>query len=615
MFFALLIVLAASVFVAPATQAQMNGDSLSLDSTGKTGFSVTGTVVNSVTGEPISRALVQLSNFGVGAMSPSTSVEVANALNSAMRERAMLTDREGRFKLEGLPHMTIAFTARKPGFFSPSELSEGGLQSSLNHVEVGAETPAVVLKLVPEAIITGRVTDANGEPLEGVTIRVNGVQHTNGRRQLQPLMQDQEEPQTWTTNEDGEYRVAGLMPGSYYISAVPYSSNQVPGPSMVHGATVIEGDVIIQKMQSLPSADEDKNHSLGIPRVAYPVTYYPGVAELNDATPLQISAGQRPEIDFTVRPAPVILIAGQLTGLGRAQDVEMQFSNESGDDLSLDKQFDAQSGAFQAHIIAAGPCVIKADAKDAFDHPLHGQVTVNGTSSVRNVHVNLGPALSIPIVVRTETTKPFTETAASTAGRGITSRLVIQNIPVSVNLHPVEMGRPELSASVEGGPNNPLLVLRNLEPGKYNVEVIPNNTESNTWYVKSILYGGADLFREELTVAPGQASAMEIVLRDDSAVLQGTVQSVEDEGQAAAVLVVPDYAPLDPKMIVANDRGEFQLDGLAPGDYKVFAFDRLDGLEYSNPQTLDQYASKAAQVSLQPNEKTNVKVDLIQRGE
>ena len=190
----------------------------------------------------------------------------------------------------------------------------------------------------------------------------------------------------------------------------------------------------------------------------------------------------------------------------------------------------------------------------------------------------------------------------------------MQSIPVSVNLHPIEIGRPDVSASVEGGPNNPLLVLRNLEAGRYKVEVVPNNTENNSWYVKSIFYGGADLFRQELTVAGGEASPMEIVLRDDSAVLHGTVQFEETEGQAA-VLVVPDYAPLDPKMTVADDRGEFQIDGLAPGEYKIFAFDRLDGLEYSNPEVLGEYASKAAQVSLLPNEKTTVKVDLIQRGE
>ncbi len=68
-------------------------------------------------------------------------------------------------------------------------------------------------------------------------------------------------------------------------------------------------------------------------------------------------------------------------------------------------------------------------------------------------------------------------------------------------------------------------------------------------------------------------------------------------------------------MTVADDHGDFQIDGLAPGEYKVFAFDRLDGLEYSNPDVLSEYASKAAQVSLQPNEKTTVRVDLIPRGE
>ena len=186
-------------------------------------------------------------------------------------------------------------------------------------------------------------------------------------------------------------------------------------------------------------------------------------------------------------------------------------------------------------------------------------------------------------------------------------------VPVSVNLYPVEIGHQDVSASVEGS-SNPVLVLRNLEPGRYKVEVIPNNLEKDSWYVKSAFYGATDLLREELTVAPGVASSMEIVIRDDSAMLRGTVQSDEKAGNAA-VLLLAERAPLDPKMVVANERGEFQIDGLAPGEYKVFAFDRLDGLEYSNPEVLGKYASHAAQVSVSPGAEASVKVDLIQRGE
>lgn len=576
-FLSVLFVLAVSAFFPQGAAAQVNAADLASEGAGgKAGHTVSGTVVNSVTGEPVSRALVQLGTDQAVAVHPPVTEQQANALLSLYRERAMLTDHEGRFKFDGLPSMNTSITARKPGFFSPNELN-GGLARP-NRVEVGGEGAQVIIKLVPEAIISGRVTDANGEALEGATIRIVGLQHTNGRRQLQPVLQDQEEPQTWSTNEDGEYRAAGLMPGNYYIVAVPNAG------------------------------DREQAQPMGLRRVAYPVTYYPGVAELADASPVQIAAGQRAEIDFTIRPAPVILVSGSVTGLAHGQEMDLQFSNQSGDDLALDKRFDAQTATFQAHIIAAGPCLIKADSKDTGDRTLHAQLTLNATSNVRNLRLNLAPALSIPIVVRRETTRPPpVQGRVVTIGAGV-------SVPVSVNLHPVEMGRPDVSASIEGGPTNPLLVLRNVEAGRYKVEAIANNAENNTWYVKSILYGGADLFREELTVVPGQAAPMEIVLRDDSAMLHGTVQSDENEAQAA-VLVVPDYAPLDPKMIVANDRGEFQLDGLAPGEYKVFAFDRLDGLEYSNPEALGEYASRAAQVNLLPNETTSVKVDLIQRGE
>ena len=574
---ALLFTLAGALVLVTGSSAQVSvGELSSGTASSKTAYTVSGTVVNSVTGEPISRALVQLSVSQSPVFHPPDAEEETETFALSYQQRSALTDHEGHFKFEGLPQMRTTLAARKPGFFSPNELDRGLPRA--NRVEVGATTPSVVLKLVPEAVITGHVTDANGEPLEGVALKISGLQRTNGRRQLQPVGQEQDEPQSLNTNEDGEYRIAGLTPGSYYVVAVPYSSNH------------------------------DQAQSMGLPKVSYPVTYYPGVAELAEAAPVQLSAGQRAQVDFTLRQAPIVVVAGLLTGFPSGQEADLQFLNESGDDIAFDKQFDAQAGAFLAHIVSAGLCIIKADAKDALNRPLHAQVSLNATAGVRNIRLALAPALSIPILVRTETTKPPSETLR----RSVVGDM--QSIPVSVNLHPIEIGRPDVSASVEGGPNNPLLVLRNLEAGRYKVEVVPNNTENNSWYVKSIFYGGADLFRQELTVAGGEASPMEIVLRDDSAVLHGTVQFEETEGQAA-VLVVPDYAPLDPKMTVADDRGEFQIDGLAPGEYKIFAFDRLDGLEYSNPEVLGEYASKAAQVSLLPNEKTTVKVDLIQRGE
>jgi len=571
-----------SVFVPPA-KAQINsGTFLSSNETEKSSYTLSGTVVNSVTGEPVSRALVQISSNQAPVFHPPMGEEDdPNAFDPGYRQRTMLTDREGRFKFEGLPQMRTTLIARKPGFFNQQELNEGWPRE--NHVDVGPDAPAVVIKLIPEAVITGHVVDANGEPLEGVIIRISGLLRANGRKQLQALQQEQEQPQTLGTDEDGEFRIANLAPGTYYLAAVPY-----------------------------PIRDQPQFASN--PNVAYPVTYYPGVAEFSEAEPIRLAPGQHAQMDFTLRQTPVVSVAGVITGYPHGQEADVQFLNQSGDDVALEKQFDPQTGKFEARIVAAGLCTIKADAKDTFERLLHAELTVSATTNAKNLRLSLTPALSIPIVVRVETTKFQSEPQIEGVGTIGGSVVRVGSVPASVNLHPIDIGHPDLTANVEGGPRNPLLVLRNVEAGKYKVEVVPNNSNDLSLYVKSIQYGGADLLREELTVTPGQSSTMEIVLRDDSATLSGTVQSQENDGQAA-VLVVPDYAPLDPKMTVADDHGDFQIDGLAPGEYKVFAFDRLDGLEYSNPDVLSEYASKAAQVSLQPNEKTTVRVGLIPRGE
>ncbi|HSM84806.1 MAG TPA: hypothetical protein VLT16_01585, partial [Candidatus Limnocylindrales bacterium] len=54
---------------------------------------------------------------------------------------------------------------------------------------------------------------------------------------------------------------------------------------------------------------------------------------------------------------------------------------------------------------------------------------------------------------------------------------------------------------------------------------------------------------------------------------------------------------------------------LAPGEYKVFAFDSIDGLDYTNPEAIAPYASSAAHVTVSANGNTSVTVDLVHTGD
>src|SRR5229473_1595479 len=197
-----------SFFPVQQVKAQTNlSDLPSASDTSKATHTVSGTVINLDTGEPVSRALVDINQIwdrvpgGTGAM----------AFASKWR-RAMLTDQDGHFKFEGVPQADVFLSATKPGFLN----DEGEPFSPPGQrVRSGPDSTSVVIRLMQTAVISGRVTDADGEPLEGIAITINRLRVENGRKHLEPVQPEKAQPQSVTTNEDGEFRAFGLVGGTY----------------------------------------------------------------------------------------------------------------------------------------------------------------------------------------------------------------------------------------------------------------------------------------------------------------------------------------------------------------------------------------------------------------
>ncbi|HJX84934.1 MAG TPA: hypothetical protein VJ723_11370, partial [Candidatus Angelobacter sp.] len=152
---------------------------------------------------------------------------------------------------------------------------------------------------------------------------------------------------------------------------------------------------------------------------------------------------------------------------------------------------------------------------------------------------------------------------------------------------------------------------RNIAPGKYSCELIA----IYGGYVQSAKYGSTDLLREELLVTRGAPDTpIEIVLRDDSATLS-IEPHADDPLSRTTILVAAESAPMQtPKMQVVFGSGPITIPGLAPGPYRVFAFDSVDQMEYANPEALAQYAAKAVHVNLAPNGQAQVSLDLVRTG-
>jgi hypothetical protein len=501
-------------------------------------YKLSGSVANAVTGEPIGRALVQL---------------------QGEFERSMLTDANGHFEFVQLPAAHVIVTARKPGFFSDEELDSGRGQTSA--ISVGPDSEAVVVKLTPESIIFGRVEAPDGEPIEDIPIRVISSRVIDGRKRWEPRANGM-------TNEDGEFRVANLPPGIYYVEAGPGASFRV------------------RRARRLKLGEE-----------GYTTAFYPGAADPTGATPILLSPGQQQEVQFSLKPQPVFKLSGIIKGYQAEMGMDLQFVDRIGEQLAVPTQFDPQTGRFSTKL-PAGDYTLRARAQDARQLAA-ADLPLSVTSDLTGIQVVLGPGMSIPVVVRRESSANDPENAQYRAG----------GPPVALHLFSSESPLSALDfwSAPDPQAGHPIAV-RNVEPGKYFVEV----STGGAWYVQAMTCGSVDLLREALTVPSGaQLPPIEVVLRDDGATLSGAVQSEGGPEKGVAVLVPDHGSAAQAKVASAGQSGSFRFDHLAPGDYRVLAFDRIGDLEYRDPETLNAYLSGGTHVSLQANGQASTTVELI----
>jgi Carboxypeptidase regulatory-like domain len=507
-------------------------------------YSLRGTVVNSLTGEPIRGALVQIYFNG---------------------QSSVFTGPDGKFQFDGLPFGQTSITVRKPGFFSEDDFEPS--TRIQRQAATGPKDSLVVFTLIPEGVIYGRISEEDGEPIEGLPVEMLVQQLQNGRKTWQ------QRPGT-VTDEVGNFRFAELLPGNYFLSAGP-SRNPLTFPAKL----------------SQPGAR-------GIPLV-----YYPVGSELAAAAPISITPGKKAEINLTLSPQPFYRVSGTISGYASSQSVGLQLSNSAGIPLTYASRFDSASGSFRILWASAGTYTLHAESPDGHGHSLSATVPLTVNADLSGVHVILLPTVTIPIEMHMITSRTGAE------------RFWDQEnyFPASVQLVARNAGLFELRyGSQQVGERGALsLELQNIVPGTYGVEVNPNGP----LYVQSAMSGTTNLLESDLSIAPGSSpQPIEITLRDDVASLSGNV-SVDNHPQSATILAFSEHASTPPRIQPTDQAGSFQLPFLPPGTFKVVAVDHPDRLEYANPEALKKYLSRAREVTLSPDQSAKIDLELVKVGE
>ena len=539
-------------------------------SQGAASYPIRGTVLNAVTGAPIRGALVQI---------------------YANRQRSVLTGADGSFQFADVPVGTVNLNVQKPGFFTAQAIHSPRAQASF--AISGPDQPPVVLKLIPEGVISGQVSGDGGEPVENLSVQILAERIENGKRTRVIL-------KGAMTDEQGEYRVADLQPGKYFVFVA--ASNRIDAfaaPPTQQGAR------------------------------GYAATFYPNGNDFATASAVEVAAGQRAEINFSLRSQLFHHISGTVSGYPPgAAGISLQVTDAAGQQMQAGFRFDQASGTFRTLWLPAGAYTLTAEMRN----PESGQVyfaaqNLSLSSDLTGVHLQLAPGLNIPVsfqVERTRSETPPTETQTffvGGGGRGARPRQVQVNVPARVVLisQGEAVSRQQRFAQPGQGENS--LEVAEVPPGVYALQVFPNGS----YYVQSARSGSLNLLEQNLTVAPGSSvDPIEIVLRDDFASLEGSV-AMGAENDSATVIAIPesgqpqmrgvDVSRPWPNNDASHAAAVFEMGQLAPGNYKILAVDRADDFEYGSPEVLRKYLSKAREISLIANQQAKIELELVHVGE
>ena len=233
------------------------------DSAVKTGTAILrGRVFAADTSQPLRKAQVRL-----------TATAAPGGTNGP-QGRITTTDADGRYEFKELPAGRYTLNANKGRYVGLSYGQRRPYEPGrpLEILE-GQTVEKVDFSLPRGAIITGHVLDELGDPAEDVSVTVMRSLVVAGRRRLVNAGRNS------MTNDNGEFRLFGLAPGTYYVSA-----------------TLRAGIA--------PNVESD-DHS------GYAPTYYPSTASAGEAQRLTIGVGQTlNDIDVTLVSARVARING-----------------------------------------------------------------------------------------------------------------------------------------------------------------------------------------------------------------------------------------------------------------------------------------------------------------
>ena len=544
----------AQLTLAPATLLAQAppGDNVAPPAAGNARIS--GRIVAADTGNPIVRAQVQVSSPALP------------------KERQVTTDANGRYAITGLPAGRYKLSVARLGFvtieFGQLRPLEPGRDLQLFD---GQTLDGIDFALSRGGVITGRVTDQNGEPQPGLAI--NAMRFTwgpSGSRSLERSSSGL----FWgmTTDDRGQFRIYGLLPGSYVVAAAV-----MPG--------------IFIGPRPAPEG----------------LTYYPGTANVDEAQSVDVEIGQEVSVDFSLVNTRLARVTGTIVDSGGRPLGWRSIMLASRTDASSAFRSAATTrpdGTFEISSVPPGQYTIEVS-------PLRTEPSDN-------------QFVSFPISVDGHDITDLVisaKQAATVTGRVIwegTSPQPFATLHVSIAAANPQMAPGRLSF---GGSGTAVADAK----GHFTIIGVHGKVvfrpsfvgRAETWNLKAVRLRGTDITDVGYDVV-NDVDGLEIVMTDRETRVSGIARDARYQPITDYVVV---FLPSEVKPGVDTRRfihaarpdqqGRYQAKGLPPGQYIAAAFESLSRDGHYDPEFQKRMRAVAKPVSLKEGQELTLDLTLV----
>jgi len=500
-------------------------------------------------------------------------VELRRSDGTDPRVRSVTTASDGRFSFAAVPPGEYQLQVSRPGYVRATygERKPGGPGTP---IMIPSDTSEIRMMLTPTGVITGRISDRLGRPLGNATVQAMRISYSAGRQSLA-------EVQSTLTNDLGEYRLFFLTPGRYYVGATPVSSARGIGSGS--GTDSIR-DFRMQR-------EATRTQAIRTDEVDVP-SYFPGTTDQLAAAPIELKpAAEIRGIDIIAAPVRAQHVRGVIVGFDASQPipgtVSMRMSTPNGSRVtgSTAPNFDLSGVMPGTYILSTTIGTMSGRIPiEVFDRDLD------------NVTLRISPSFSVPGRLVVEGASP------ENPGPDVkTLRVTLRSDPPDSN--PITPPTPAADGS---------FTLQSVPIGTYRVSLLP---AMQNGYLKSVKLGIAEGIQSGITLQGPPEGLLQIVVSARPGTIEGRIFSERKEPLAnATVVLVPESSlrttPTDLyKNVTTSPTGEFKLQGLTPGNYKLFAWQEVENGSWLNAEFMRENEDRGRAVVV--SEGSSERIDLL----